>query len=74
MNWTIHLSMEAIRQLESLPKNYQKLIGNALDRMSLDPFQGNIKALKGKEWKGRYRKAVGRHRIIFTISYEQRLI
>jgi mRNA-degrading endonuclease RelE of RelBE toxin-antitoxin system len=31
-----------------------------------DTLWSNVKALKGPEWKGRYRKRVGPYRIIFT--------
>ena len=33
--------------------------------MRADPFHGDVKPLKGEEWKGRYRKRIGRYRIIF---------
>jgi len=65
MLWTIRLSPEAERQLSRLPRDIQQQIGNSIDRMRNDPFEGNVKPLKGKQWKGRYRKAVGRYRMIF---------
>jgi hypothetical protein len=30
-----------------------------------DPFHGDVVPLKGRRWQGRYRKRVGRHRLIF---------
>jgi len=65
MLWTIRLSPEAEKQLSRLPRNIQQQIANAIDRMGNDPFEGNVTPLKGKQWKGRYRKAVGRYRMIF---------
>jgi mRNA-degrading endonuclease RelE of RelBE toxin-antitoxin system len=38
----------------------------AIDEMESDPFAGDVKPLRGPEWKGRFRKRVGRYRIIFT--------
>ena len=65
MLWTIRLSPEAERELSRLPRDIQQQIGNSIDRMRNDPFEGNVKPLKEKQWKGRYRKAVGRYRMIF---------
>ncbi len=65
MAWTIRLSREAAEQLSKFPRDQQELIGRAIDRMREDPFQGDVEPLKGKKWKGRYRKRVGRYRLIF---------
>ena len=66
MPWDIRLSREAEKQLIGLPRDRQEMIRKAIDRMSEDPFQGDVKPLKGKNWKGRYRKVVGRYRLILT--------
>lgn len=63
--WTIRLSPQATRQLAGLPRDQQVLIGRAIDRMQNDPFQGDVKPLQGRKWHGRYRKRVGRYRLIF---------
>jgi len=34
--------------------------------MESDPFAGDVKPLRGAEWKGRFCKRVGRYRIVFT--------
>lgn len=47
------------------------MIQRAIDRMQNDPFQGNVASLKGKEWKGLYRKVVGRYRIFFLPIFTQ---
>lgn len=39
-----------------------------------DPFQGNVKPLKGEEWKGLYRKVIGRYRIFFLPIFSKRHI
>ena len=74
MAWTIHLSIEAAKQLSGLPRDRQELIGSAIDQMREDPFQGNMKPLKGKKWKGRYRKRAGRYRLIFVPSHQQQTV
>ena len=74
MPWVISLSEEAEKQLSRLPRDLQRRIANSIDQMRGDPFQGNVKPLKGSQWKGRYRKAVGRYRLIFTPYYSEHLI
>ncbi len=69
MLWTIRLSPEAEKQFSRLPRDRQELVAKSIDEMRNDPFRGNVKALKGKEWKGRYRKAAGRYRLIFVPHY-----
>ena len=72
--WTIRLSPEATRQLSALPRDHQVTIGRAIDRMRQDPFQGNVQPLKGKQWQGRYRKRVGRYRLIFIPFHRERVV
>jgi mRNA-degrading endonuclease RelE of RelBE toxin-antitoxin system len=57
-----------------LPHDHQVTIGKAIDRMQNDPFQGEVHPLKGKQWQGRYRKRVGRHRLIFIPYYHDPLV
>lgn len=53
MTGTIRLSEEAEKQFEKLPRDRQRNISEAIDGMKEDPFCGNVKPLKGKEWQGR---------------------
>jgi mRNA-degrading endonuclease RelE of RelBE toxin-antitoxin system len=74
MPWTIRLSPQAARQLAALPRDQQVLLGRAIDRMEQDPFQGDVQPLKGKKWQGRYRKRVGRYRLIFIPYHNEHLV
>ncbi len=74
MAWTIRLSRDAEKQLSELPRDRQEIVGKAIDRMKADPFQGNVEPLKGKKWKGRYRKVVGRYRLIFIPFHQQQTV
>ena|SRR5689334_2563383 len=56
MAWAVELSRDAEKELGRLPRDVQKRIERAIDEMESDPFRSNVKALKGPEWKGRYRK------------------
>ena len=72
--WTIRLSPEATRQLSALPRDHQVTIGRAIDRMRQDPSKGMSNPLKGKRWQGRYRKRVGRYRLIFIPFHQQYIV
>lgn len=65
MTWSVRLAKEAERQFKRLTGDRQELILAHLREMREDPFRGDVKPLRGKKWKGRYRKRVGRYRIIF---------
>jgi mRNA-degrading endonuclease RelE of RelBE toxin-antitoxin system len=69
MAWAVELSATAEKDLNRLPRDRQARIERALDEMELNPFAGDVKALSGPEWKGRYRKRVGPYRIIFSVDH-----
>ena len=70
MAWTVRLASEADKQLKKLPRDRRELIHKHLLEMAEDPLRGDVKPLKGPQWKGRYRKRVGSYRIIFVTSQE----
>jgi mRNA-degrading endonuclease RelE of RelBE toxin-antitoxin system len=74
MNWHAELSDEAEAQLKRFPRNIQAQIERAIDELEADPFRGNVTPLKGRKWRGRYRKRVGRYRIIFIPHHDTRLV
>jgi mRNA-degrading endonuclease RelE of RelBE toxin-antitoxin system len=74
MNWRAELSDEAERQLKRLPRDIQARIGRAIDDLEADPFRGDIIPLKGRRWQGRYRKRVGRYRIIFVPHHAEHIV
>ena len=39
-----------------------------------DPFGGDVIPLKGRRWQGRYRKRVGRYRIIFLPNHAEHIV
>ena len=74
MIWDVRLAKAAAKQLEKLPPDYQTLLLKKLNEMRDDPFQGDVQPLRGKQHKGRYRKRVGRYRIIFTPDHDNRVV
>jgi mRNA-degrading endonuclease RelE of RelBE toxin-antitoxin system len=74
MDWTVELSREAEKDLVRLPRDVRERLVRAIDEMEIDPFRSNVKALKGPEWKGRYRKKAGSYRIIFTADRQTKTL
>jgi mRNA-degrading endonuclease RelE of RelBE toxin-antitoxin system len=74
MIWDVRLAKAAAKQLEKLPRDYQTLLLKKLNEMRDEPFQGDVQPLKGKQHQGRYRKCVGRYRIIFTPDPNNRVV
>jgi len=74
VNWAVELSALAEKDLKRISRDRKLRIEHAIDEMQEDPFAGDVKSLKGPEWKGRYRKRVGRYRIIFTVDHRTRVV
>lgn len=73
MTWTVKLANEAARQFKKLSPDRREQILAHLREMREDPFRGDVIPLKGKQWKGRYRKRVGRYRLIFIPVHSERI-
>ena len=74
MAWAGELSASAEKDLKLLPRDRQAHIARAIDEMEENPLAGDVKALKGPEWKGRYRKRVGPYRIIFSMDHKVKAV
>ena len=74
MNWACELSTNAERVLRGLPKAIQRRVARVLTQMSADPFQGNLRALRGPEWKGVFRKRIGDYRVLFIVDDAKKTI
>lgn len=74
MTWAAELSHAAEKDLKRLPRDIRERLIRAVDDLQQDPFRGDVKPLKGPEWKGRYRKRVGAYRVIFTLDHVTRTI
>lgn len=74
MAWIVRLSRDAARQLRRLPQDQQALIRERLREMRDDPLRGDVIPLKGTRWQGRYRKRVGRYRIIFMLHHAEQVV
>jgi len=74
MSWICELTDDAKEDLRNVPKAIQKRVARAFDRMQTDPFQGDVKALQGDEWKGVLRRRLGDYRILFLLDSEQHIV
>ena len=72
MSWQVQTKKSAVKILKRInPDDKYKLI-DAIDKISISPFGGNVKALKGG-LKGLHRKRVGSYRILYTVDTEIKL-
>jgi mRNA interferase RelE/StbE len=73
MSWVCELTANAKEDLDGLPKAIQKRVARVMGQMAQEPLQGNVKALKGEEWKGVFRRRIGDYRLLFTVNHEEKL-
>jgi len=74
MTWACELTEAAQKDLKELPRKVQERVARTLDQMAADPFQGDIRALQGKEWKGIFRRRIGSYRILFLTNEKKRTV
>jgi mRNA interferase RelE/StbE len=72
MTWNLEITGPAQKDFKKLPQKDQARVREALIAMQLDPFQGDIKRLKGKPTA--WRRRVGNYRIIYDLYFDERLI
>ena len=74
MSRACDLTSDAARDLKKLPKDVRKRISNAVEELRDDPLRGDVKPLKGREWKGVWRKRVGDYRLFFTVDRKRKTV
>ena len=74
MSWVVELTTDAEQDLRKLPKAIHDRVARVLTQMQSDPFQGNVKALHGEEWKGVFRRRIGDYRLLFSVNYVNRTV
>ena len=74
MSWICELTDDAKRDLRNLPKAIRKRVARTLDQMQTNPWQGDVKALQGEEWKGVFRRRLGDYRVLFLPDLEKHIV
>jgi mRNA interferase RelE/StbE len=72
MTWNLILTGPAQKDFRKLPQSDQARVKTALIAMQDDPFQGDLKRLKGTLTA--WRRRVGNYRIIYDLYFEERRI
>ena len=57
-----------------LPDKVPRQVCRGVSQFEQNPFLGDVKPLKGRAWKGYYRKRSGDYRIIFFVRQKQRMV
>jgi mRNA-degrading endonuclease RelE of RelBE toxin-antitoxin system len=74
MSWACNFTEDAQKDLEALPRAIQKRVARVVDSMETDPFQGDVKALVGPEWKGVFWRRMGSYRLLFTADHARKAV
>jgi mRNA-degrading endonuclease RelE of RelBE toxin-antitoxin system len=74
MNWAVRISEDAQLFIDNLPDKARRQVSRGIGQLEEDPFRGDVKPLKGKEWKGYYRKRAGDYRIVFLVHHDRRFL
>ena len=72
MTWNLSITGPAQKDFKKLPQKDQERVKAGLLAMQSDPFEGDLKRLKGKETA--WRRRVGNYRIIYDLYFDERLI
>jgi len=70
MIWTVKFTRDAEKQLARIRGRDRDRLISAIERLSIDPYAGDIKALRGYEGKS-YRRRIGNWRIIYTVYVDE---
>lgn len=65
MNWILKIDPKAEKTLRQLPNKDLRLVSQALDAMTLDPFSGDIVRLRNE--RSAWRRRVGNYRIFYDV-------
>ncbi|MGA9640802.1 MAG: type II toxin-antitoxin system RelE/ParE family toxin [Terriglobales bacterium] len=72
MVWNLQLTGPAQKEFRKLPTKDRERVKAAFLSMEQDPFQGDVKRLKGQPCA--WRRRVGNYRIIYDLYIDQHLI
>lgn len=70
--WHIGVDPLARRSLNRFPKKDAERILEVIDKLSVDPYAGDIEKLKGEENK--WRRRVGAYRMFYRIYQDSRMV
>lgn len=66
---SVRIHKRALKELDSLPLDVRGRILEICKSMGSDPFEGDVKPLKGVA--GVFRRRVGNYRIAFSVNFNQ---
>jgi len=72
MNWRIKIAKRVLKQIKRIPKKDAKRLLFILDKLTENPYQGDIEKIKGEE--NTWRRRVGNYRILYEIFPKQKFI
>lgn len=72
MNWNLIVNSSVHKILKTIPRKHAKQIIEVFDELSVNPYAGDIRKMKGEEET--WRRRIGSYRMKYEIQSSQRLI
>ena len=71
-SWVLKIDSAVYKNLSKFPKNYVKKILTTIENLSLGPYLGDIKKIKGEKYL--WRRRIGFYRIFYELYPNKNLI
>jgi len=72
MSWKLKIAKRASKEMKRIPKKDAKRLLFVLEKLTENPYQGDIEKVKGEE--NVWRRRVGNYRILYEIILKQKYI
>ena len=72
MNWRIKIAKRASKEMRRIPKKDAKRLLFVLEKLTENPYQGDIEKIGGED--NVWRRRIGNYRILYEIIPEQKYI
>ncbi|MDP3778850.1 MAG: type II toxin-antitoxin system RelE/ParE family toxin [bacterium] len=72
MNWNVTVNSSVHKTLKRIPRTHARQMIEVFDELSIDPYAGDIRKMKGEE--DVWRRRIGSYRIKYEIQTPQKII
>lgn len=72
MRWKVKIAKRVLRQIKRVPKKDAKRFLFVLEELANNPYQGDIKKIKGEE--NTWRRRIGNYRILYEVFPKRKFV
>lgn len=73
MSWIVRIAKRAEKRLKKFPEKDQRYLLKEINKMTVDPFKGDIVRLS-KNQPAAWRRRVGNYRMFYDVDYGNKII